>query len=59
MKLWTSVELAEVTGLSDRQIRYYIADGKIEAQKMGMTWVITDDEAKKFIKSRQGVEQDK
>lgn len=53
MEFWTPSQLAEEVGVSDRQIRYYIAEGKIKAQKAGITWVISDDEAQKFIKSRQ------
>lgn len=56
-ELWTVTKLAEAVGISDRQIRYYIADGKIKATKAGLTWVISDDEAKKFMELYQDIKQ--
>lgn len=38
----TVTDLVQILGVSDRRIRALIAQGRIQAQKMGKTWIITD-----------------
>jgi hypothetical protein len=49
--------LAEKSGLTQRHIRNLINAGKIEAQKAGHDWIISDDEAKRFLTERGVIEE--
>jgi hypothetical protein len=57
--LWTTAMLAEKTRLTQRHIRNLINSGKIEAQKAGHDWIISDDEAKRFLTERGIIEESK
>ncbi len=51
--MWSTEDLASATGLTERYIRYLIAHDKVKAQKISTVWVITDEEAQRFIESRR------
>jgi hypothetical protein len=55
--LWSTAELAEKSGLTSRQIRNLINAGKIEAQNVGRNWVVSDEEARRFVKERGVLEE--
>ncbi len=55
--LWSTAELAEKSGLTSRQIRNLINAGKIEAQNVGRNWVVSDEEARRFLKERGVLEE--
>lgn len=56
--MWTTEALAEKVGLSDRHIRNLIANGTVVAEKVGRDWIITDEEADRFIALRRGLAED-
>lgn len=51
--MWTSSQLAEKTGLTRQHITRLIRQGKIEAERLTMGYVIQDEEAERFIAERQ------
>lgn len=42
-------EVAELTGLNQRQIMYKIRRKQIEAEKVGWIWIISKDEVTKLL----------
>jgi excisionase family DNA binding protein len=50
--MWTSSQLAEKTGLTRQHITRLIRQGKIEAERLTMGYVIQDEEAERFIAER-------
>lgn len=57
-KLWTTDDLAKQSGYSTRQIRRYIRDGIIEGIKAGRDWVVSEDEARRWLESLKGESDD-
>jgi len=51
--LWTVSELAKEAGITTGAIRQMLLAGKIDGQKLGVYWVITDSVAQEWLKSRQ------
>lgn len=56
---WTTKKLAKATGLTDRYIRYLIEQKEIAAEKAGRDWLISDDEAARFVEERTAQKEDK
>lgn len=52
VEIMGSVELAEKSGLTDAHIRRLLIAGKIAGQKIGRTWLISTEEAQRFINER-------
>lgn len=46
---WTSAQIAEATGLTQRHIGTLLNAGKIAGYKAGHDWIIQEDEAKRFV----------
>jgi len=46
---WTTAQIAEATGLSQRHVWHLLRKETIRGQKVGHTWIVEDDEAKRFI----------
>lgn len=54
VKLWSVSELAATAGVSGQYLRQLIKDGKLATVgKLGVTWAISDQEAKRWLKSRK------
>jgi hypothetical protein len=51
--MWTSAQLAEATGLTPQHITRLIRQGKIEAERLTLGYVIQDEEAQRFIEERK------
>lgn len=54
-KLFSTSELAEAAGVSRERVRQLVAAGEIEGYKVGQTWVIPEDEARRWLRDR-GIE---
>lgn len=50
--LWSVTKLAEKAGVTPQAIRFALKEGKMEARKIGNSWVIPDSEAKNWLQSR-------
>jgi excisionase family DNA binding protein len=46
---WTTANLADRIGVTDRHVRFLIKQGKITAQRFGKAWMIEDEEAERVI----------
>jgi excisionase family DNA binding protein len=51
-KLYSTSELAEAAGVSRERVRQLVAGGEIEAYKVGKTWVIPEEEARRWLRER-------
>lgn len=47
--VYTAAETAELLHLSERTVREYIKKGTLNAQKVGGTWAISEDNIKDFL----------
>ena len=56
MSLIDVKKAAEILGVSDRRVRYLIADGVLLATKVGQQWVLDEDEVNEFASKRTGQE---
>jgi hypothetical protein len=52
-ELWTVNRLSEVTGLSGGHISLLFRQGEIKGEKVGRSWVATDEEAKRWMAERK------
>ena len=43
-KLYTVSDIAQITGLTERTIRNYIKDGKLQGKKVGVQWRFTEED---------------
>ena len=50
---WTTEELGEAVGVTGAYIRRLCAKGEIVAYKVGKTWVVPNEEARRYIDDRQ------
>jgi len=50
---WSVSELAKTAGVSTQYIRWLIANEKLQAEKVGFQWVITDRVARQYLKDRE------
>lgn len=50
---YTTKELADAVRLSDAHIRRLLIAGEIAGQKVGRDWLVSVDEARRFIQSRR------
>ncbi|HHY69020.1 MAG TPA: helix-turn-helix domain-containing protein [Firmicutes bacterium] len=48
-KLYTVKDVALMTGLTERTIRNYIKNGKLQGKKIGAQWRFTEDDIKKLF----------
>lgn len=46
---WTTAQIAEATGLTQRHIGTLLNAGKIIGYKAGHDWIIQEEEAKRFV----------
>jgi excisionase family DNA binding protein len=51
-KLYSTSELAEAAGVTRERVRQLVAGGEIKGYKVGQTWVIPDDEARRWLAER-------
>lgn len=47
---WTTAQIAEATGLSQRHVWHLLRKGSIAGYKVGHDWIIQEEEALRFIK---------
>jgi excisionase family DNA binding protein len=47
---WTTAQIAEATGLSQRHVGHLLRHGVIAGYKAGHDWIIQEAEAQRFIK---------
>ncbi|MBA7500800.1 hypothetical protein ES704_03561 [subsurface metagenome] len=48
-KLYSVEDLVSMLKISDRTVRAYLREGKIKARKIGLRWIVTEENLKKFI----------
>lgn len=51
-KLYTVENIAQMTGLTSRTIRNYIADGRLRGRKIGSQWRFTDADIESLFSQR-------
>ena len=49
MTIYTARETADILHISERTVRSYIKGGKLQAQKIGGDWAISEENIKAFI----------
>lgn len=49
MKVFDILDIANMFQVTPQTIRRYIREGKLEANKMGTRWFITDESLKKYL----------
>ena len=49
MTIYTARETADILHISERTVRSYIKGGKLQAQKIGGYWAISEENIKAFI----------
>lgn len=52
-KVWSTQEIASAVGVDESNIRRALIDGRLAGFKVGRAWLVTDEEAKRFIAERQ------
>lgn len=52
VKVYTTVDVAEMLKMDVDTIRKYMQEGKIKAMKLGRVWRVTEEELKKFMESQ-------
>jgi hypothetical protein len=52
---WMAKDLAGAAGLDPSRIRQLLLAGKIRGEKVGQIWVVSNQEAKRWLRSR-GIE---
>ena len=58
VQYWTAKELAKAAGVTSARVRQILIEGrKMRGQKAGPVWVVSDREARRWLKAR-GVEVD-
>lgn len=57
-KLWTVQELANEAHFTMRRIRQLLQEGKISGFKAGRDWLVSDEEARRFLAERQVEEKE-
>lgn len=50
---WTTVRLAEATGLTSDYVRQLLNQGVIKGEKVGRDWLVSDSEARRWMASRK------
>lgn len=50
---YTTKELAEAAGVSDRYVRQLVTDGKLAGQKVGRDWIIPAEEGRAWLQERR------
>lgn len=50
--VWTAAEIAEATGLTRRHVSRLIKQGEIEGELKAALWIVSDEEAERFIEGR-------
>ncbi len=53
--MWNTKKLAEAADVTDSFIRYELIAGKIKGEKIGRDWIISDEEARRWL-SERGIE---
>ncbi len=51
--LFTVADVAKITGLSERTIRNYLSDGRLQGQKVGVQWRFTEENIKDLFAAPQ------
>jgi excisionase family DNA binding protein len=51
-KLYSTSELADAAGVSRERVRQLVASGEIHGYKVGKTWVIPEEEARRWLAER-------
>lgn len=49
IKVFDIIDIANMFQVTPQTIRRYIREGKLEANKMGTRWFITDEALKKYL----------
>lgn len=57
--VWTVTQLAEETGLTKRYINHLILNNQIQAERLTSGWIVSDEEAERFVAERKAKEQEK
>lgn len=57
--VWTVTEIADKTGLTKRHISRLVKTGVIKGERKPAGWLVSDDEAERFFKSREEKATDK
>jgi hypothetical protein len=57
--VWTVTNLAEATGLTRRHINRLIRSGDIKGEKLTSGWIVSDEEAQRFIQERKAAKEEK
>lgn len=58
VKLYTLDEVANMTGLKQSNLRYWAAEGKIQAQKVGRQWRLTAEQVRLLANGTKDTMQD-
>lgn len=48
-KLYTLTEAQEIIGVTHRTMLRYVYDGKLQANKVGGRWKVSEEELRRFI----------
>ncbi len=56
-KLYTVENIAQMTGLTSRTIRNYIADGRLRGRKIGSQWRFTEADVEALFSQREAAAQ--
>ena len=51
-RFWSVRELAERAGISGARVRQLIDENRVPAEKVGQTWVLTEQTARQFLADR-------
>ncbi len=49
LRLYSVEELSDLLDVNQRSIRQWLRDGKIQGQKLGVKWYVSEDMLKKYF----------
>jgi excisionase family DNA binding protein len=56
LKVYTLPELSKKLNISTLTLRKYVREGRLKGQKIARRWLVTEEDAKKFLSGTSGEE---
>jgi hypothetical protein len=51
--VWTTTKLAKAASVDPSAIRHLLLSGSLQGEKLGRDWLITDEEAQRYLAQRR------
>lgn len=51
LRIYTVPEIVKLLRLSPQTVRTYLKDGRLKGKRVGVKWLVTEDQIKEFLNS--------